>query len=174
MNDLIGQNGALFSPCRTYRYRLWRVWDESLPRAVFCMMNPSTADEINNDPTIERQQRRVMQWAKDGFMKVGGIEVVNAFAYRETYSHRLIEMHKAGVNLVGPDNDAAILAAAKDAGIFICGWGLPGMLGERDRQILRMLRAVGVTPYALKLNGNGTPQHPLYLGYALRPVEILT
>lgn len=173
MSDLIGQTGAEFSECRTYRYRLWRVWDETLPRAVFCLMNPSTADEIDNDPTIERQQRRVLQWAKDGFLQVGGIEVVNAFAYRETYSHQLPGLHQSGVDLIGPKNDAAILAAAAGSAIFICGWGQPGKLGARDREICTLLRDAGIKPYALTINNDGTPKHPLYIGYAVRPQEFL-
>lgn len=165
-------SGAEFSKCRTYRYRLWRVWDDNLPRAVFCLLNPSTADETENDPTIERQQRRVLQWARNGYLQVGGIEVVNAFSYCETYSHRLPKLHQTGFDLVGPDNDKAILEAAAKAAIFICGWGKPGVLGERDQHILKILRAAGVTPFALEINNDGTPKHPLYVGYARQPQVI--
>lgn len=48
---LFEESGALFSPCRLYRYKLWRKWGDA-PPAVFVMLNPSTADEIDNDPTV--------------------------------------------------------------------------------------------------------------------------
>lgn len=164
--------GAEFSPCRRYRYRLWRVWDTSLPRVVFCLLNPSKADEIDNDPTIERQERRVLQWCKTGYLHAGGIEVVNLYAIIETYSHRLVNLHKQGVDLVGPDNDRMIVAAAKDAAITICGWGNLGLLDARGTHVINLLHDSGVTPHALKINVDGTPTHPLYLGYALRPMPV--
>lgn len=83
-NTLLETNGAIFSDCEVYRYLLWRIWDDSLPRALLLMMNPSTADEVDNDPTVERQVRRVKMWPLEGCeFKVGGLEVANAFAYRE-------------------------------------------------------------------------------------------
>lgn len=71
-------SGASFSECRKYRYLLWRVWDESKPAAVFLMLNPSTADDVDNDPTVERCQRRVHA------LGYGSLKVVNIFAYRST------------------------------------------------------------------------------------------
>lgn len=49
---------AVFSDCERYRYLLTRVWDTTGQRALFIMLNPSTADEIKNDPTVERCERR--------------------------------------------------------------------------------------------------------------------
>ncbi|MCB9902553.1 MAG: DUF1643 domain-containing protein, partial [Planctomycetes bacterium] len=43
---------ATFSPCRTYRYSLTRIWDDAAPVCGFILLNPSTADETRNDPTI--------------------------------------------------------------------------------------------------------------------------
>jgi hypothetical protein len=48
------RHGAVFSDDREYRYRLWRTWDVDKPTAAFVMLNPSTADETENDPTIRR------------------------------------------------------------------------------------------------------------------------
>ena len=171
MSDLLGQTGAKFSDCRRYRYCLWRVWDATLPRALFILMNPSDANEIENDPTVERQHRRAMRWASEGWLNVGGVEIVNAFALIETYSDRLLELHLQGTDLVGPENDAAIVAAAKNAAIVICGWGQPGMIGGRGDALMALLRDAGIKLYALKINKDGTPAHPLYLAYALKPQE---
>lgn len=170
---LIGSTGAIFSDCEIYRYLLWRVWDDSLPRALLLMMNPSTADEVANDPTVERQIRRVLMWPDIGFpFRVGGLEVANAFAYRETDSDKLAGLHASGFDLVGPENDTMILDAARRAAVVVCGWGAPGGLGGRDKAVLRMLRGVGVKPYALHINQDGTPKHPLYVKYKTIPIEI--
>lgn len=174
-NTLLGSTGAIFSDCEIYRYLLWRVWDDSLPRALLLMMNPSTANEVDNDPTVERQVRRVMMWPLEGFdFKVGGLEVANAFAYRETDSDKLAGLHASGFDLVGPDNDAMILEAARRAAVVVCGWGEPGGLGGRDKAILQMLRGAGIKIYALHINMDGTPRHPLYVRYKAVPTEIPT
>lgn len=76
--DLFTETGATFSECRRYRYRLWRYWDRSKPPLCFLMLNPSTADDLSNDPTVERCQRRALA------MGFGGLEVVNIFAFRST------------------------------------------------------------------------------------------
>lgn len=75
--SLFEQSGAAFSPCRRYRYRLWRTWGDAAP-AVFVMLNPSTADEIENDPTVERCERRARA------MGFGGLRVANIFSLRST------------------------------------------------------------------------------------------
>ena len=170
---LTGSSGAVFSDCGLYRYLLWRSWDDARPRALVLMMNPSTADEEHNDPTIERQIQRVAMWPQIGFpFDVGGLEVANAFGYRETDSERLADLHASGFDLVGPDNDAMILDAARRAAVVVCGWGKPGRLGGRDAAVLTLLRDAGVTPYALALNKNGTPKHPLYVRYDTVPVRM--
>ena len=71
-------SGAVFSECKRYRYSLWRVWNPDLPVCMFLMLNPSTADETTNDPTVERCQRRAVQ------MGYGGLHVGNIFAWRST------------------------------------------------------------------------------------------
>lgn len=159
--------GADFSGCGKYRYSLWRIWDDRLPVAVFIMMNPSTADDIHDDPTVTRCQRRVRGWKGP---KVGGVEVVNVFAWRETDSRLLPGLIKNGVDIIGPANDAAILKAARRASIVVCGWGNPGNLLQRGAGVLKTLREAGISPFALKINQDGTPQHPLYIGYDQEPI----
>ena len=69
---------ATFSDDRVHRYALWRIWDESLPKVLFIGLNPSTATETKNDPTI----RRCMGYAKDwGY---GGYIMGNIFAFRSS------------------------------------------------------------------------------------------
>ena len=94
--------GALFSPDRVYRYRLWRRWKPEEPALVYVMLNPSTADEIDSDATVTRCIERARR------MGYGGIEVVNLFALRSTDPTALYR-HEAPV---GPENDQHILGYA--------------------------------------------------------------
>lgn len=155
--------GATFSPCTRYRYTLWRTWDASKLSCLFLMLNPSTADAVDNDPTVERCQRRALA------MGFGGLVVCNIFAWRSTDPGALYSLDDP----VGPDNDAAILAQASRAGLVVCGWGKHGALHGRGNAVLAMLRSAGVKPHALQINGDGSPKHPLYVGYQHEPVEML-
>ncbi len=156
------QTGATFSPCTHYRYTLWRTWDASKPSCLFLMLNPSTADEVDNDPTVERCQRRALA------MGFGSLVVCNIFAYRSTDPGALYDLSDP----IGPENDAAILAQASRAGLVVCGWGKHGALHGRGNAVLSMLRSAGVKPHALQINGDGSPKHPLYVGYQHAPVEM--
>ena len=69
---------AVFSPCRTYRYALSRVWAADKPYALFIGLNPSTADETLDDPTIRRCIDFAKRWG------YGGLVMANLFAYRAT------------------------------------------------------------------------------------------
>ena len=143
--------GARFSADRRYRYVLWRIWDESRPTALFIMLNPSIANENNNDPTVERCQRRAQ------IIGYGGLTVCNLFAFCSTNPRMLYEVNDP----VGSDNDRALLERARTAGLVVCGWGTNGALKGRGPAVLAMLRANGITPHALKINSDGSPQHPL-------------
>src|SRR4051812_29394299 len=116
---LFGQSSATFSGDGMYRFRLDRKWSDGVNYCNFLMLNPSTADAVANDPTVERCQRRAQLWGYDGLI------VTNLFALRSTNPDKL----KAVVDPVGnPDNDDAILEAATKSGIVICAWGNNGPL----------------------------------------------
>jgi hypothetical protein len=172
------ESGAIFSDDMKYRYRLWRCWNPDEPRACFILLNPSTADEITNDPTVERQKRRVESWAQGAGLFgetslpiFGAIEIVNAFALRSTDPAALYEVEDP----IGDGNGDAILCAAKTAidslGIVLCGWGshVPKVVAYAHDCLIEMLENERTPLCALKLNQDGTPQHPLYLPYSLMP-----
>lgn len=161
MNLFDHLSGAIFSPCMLYRYKLWRMWDESKPPLLFVMLNPSTADDVDNDATVERCQRRALS------MGYGGLMVGNIFAYRSTDPGKLYEMDDP----VGPDNDAAILEMASRAGDIVCGWGTDGALHNRGETVIAMIRDAGYRPKYLVLNQDGSPRHPLYVSYDTLPQE---
>lgn len=150
-------SGATFSPCKKYRYSLWRIWDTDKPLLGFCMLNPSTAGESENDPTIERCCCRARHL---GF---GGIIVTNIFAYRSTDPKNL----KTVEDPVGPDNNARITERMWECHTMICGWGKHGSYLGRGQEVLNMLIYwMGNNRVrALKINKDGSPSHPLYIGY---------
>ena len=56
--DLLRQSWAIYSDCERYRYTLRREWGGGSGGVTFVMLNPSTATEVQNDPTVERCERR--------------------------------------------------------------------------------------------------------------------
>jgi hypothetical protein len=154
------QIGAKLSGDKLYRYRLWRRWAVG-PACCFIMLNPSTADAVTDDSTISRCQTRARQL---GF---AALEVVNLFALRSVDPQRLYR-HR---DPVGPENDATLLSVALSSELVVCGWGTHGLLHNRGTEVLDLFTIFGIKTYALKLNHDGTPAHPLYLPYSLKPRE---
>jgi hypothetical protein len=154
-------SGAKFSPCRRWRYLLWRCWDESKPVANFLMLNPSTADEFKLDPSCTRARNYAERWG------YGSLIVTNIFGWRSTDPSAL----KSVKDPVGRGNDAAIVQAAKEAKLVVCAWGNHGEHLKRGESVLKLLK--GVRLHALRVNGAGHPAHPLYLPSSLLPTEFL-
>ena len=153
---------AEFSPCRTYRYVLRRTWSAG-PAVGFILLNPSTADETENDPTIRRCIGYAKAWG------YGSLVLGNLFALRSTDPKGLRQV----ADPVGPDNDDWLLRIAKEAGgKVICGWGNHGALNGRGRAVAVNLAAAGVRPLALTVTTDGSPGHPLYLRGGLKPLEL--
>lgn len=144
-----------------YRYRLWRVWDETLPWVCWLMLNPSTADASEDDPTIRKITKFSRTWG------YGGAVVANLFAYRATDPADLIAAAKRGDDVVGTFNDQHIQVAMHMCPkLTVAAWGAHGNVAGRANHILKMCRTtLGSvnTLHALKVNGDGTPSHPLYL-----------
>jgi len=149
---------AVYSACETYRYALTREWAAG-SRLLWVMLNPSTASESTNDPTVERCERRARAL---GF---GGFRVVNLFALRATDPRAL----RAAADPVGPDNDTALSDGVIWADAVLCGWGGHGALHGRDRTVCTQLQQAGKPLWHLGLTQAGQPKHPLYLGYAVQP-----
>lgn len=145
-----------FSPDRVYRYCLWRLWQNiAAPRYVlWIMLNPSTADEDDLDPTL----KRCVQFSKDwGF---DGLCVCNLFAFRATKPEDM----KAAADPVGDDCDYWIAKVAADAAIVVAGWGVDGAFLQRDRQMKLLIPEL----HCLALTKDGHPQHPLFTKGTLR------
>jgi hypothetical protein len=140
---------AVFSPCRSYRYSLSRVWNPKLSSVLFVGLNPSTADEHKDDPTVRRCVAFAMKW------NFGGMILVNLFAYQSTDPAGLLEANDP----IGPWNDKHILASARAAERVVLAWGTKGTLRERDQHVLSLLPVT----HCLGVTKDGHPKHPLYL-----------
>lgn len=143
------QRGAQFSPCMTYRYSLYRIWDRKRPRIMFIGLNPSTADERHDDPTVRRCIGFARSWG------YGSLVLVNLFAYRATNPKEL----KTVYDPVGPRNDVWISIEKVMAERIVAAWGNYGTLFGRDKAVLATLDKV----YCLGVTKAGCPRHPLYV-----------
>jgi hypothetical protein len=166
---------TIFSPCRKYRYTLWRDFYDgdfafnTSPAALgyvqFIGLNPSTADETQDDPTI----RRCIQFAKDwGY---GSLCMTNLFAFRATDP----KVMKACDCPIGESytNDLHIYRIAEKAGMVICAWGRDGNYMERGKFVVARLKEVAEKKlHHLGLNSDGTFKHPLYLRADTKPAPI--
>ena len=144
---------AIYSSCEKYRYSLTRTWDDTGARALFVMLNPSTATEVQNDPTVERCERRARTL---GF---GAFRVTNIFAYRATDP----KIMRAQADPVGPENDATIHESASSwirtgtEDRVICAWGAHGDHMARGEAVEVLLRKTQQPLYALGLTKAGHP-----------------
>ena len=156
--DLFNQtdNGATFSACKKYRFVLWRIWDKTLPAVMFIGLNPSTANESKNDPTITRVVKFASDW---GF---GGVYMLNLFTYVTAYPKELVQCQDPLLNA-----DKYLIEYAAKADKIIFAWGNFQEAQERGKQAMQMF-----TGYALHINKNGSPKHPLYVKQDVKPILI--
>lgn len=150
---------ATISACGLYRYSLRRCWDDTLPPYTAGMLNPSTADADQDDPTITRVVRRA---AALGF---GSLTVWNLYALRATDPAQLSLV----ADPVGPENliwiRKALEECATRSGTATVGWGT----GCADQRIISDIQAIaadlGVKLHCLGVTKEGHPRHPLYVSY---------
>lgn len=164
---------TIFSPCRQYRYALWREWGvgslgifdhREAPDAYMLVigLNPSTADETKDDPTI----RRCIDFAKrQGF---GALCMANLFAWRDTKPENM----KKSQDPVGPLNDFHLFRLARDAGMILAAWGKHGSHQARSAHVRSLFQESGFPLKALRLNKDGSPEHPLYIPATTQPIDL--
>lgn len=121
-------------------------------------LNPSTADEKDDDQTI----RRCVDFAKSwGY---GGLCMANLFAFRATEPADMF----AEKYPVGSGNDEWLVKLSAKAGVIVAAWGNDGAHLGRSREVIRLLPNL----HYLKMNKTGEPAHPLYLKATLKPVPM--
>jgi len=144
------ERSAEFSPCRTWRYSLYRCWDWQGPESqiAFCCLNPSHADELIDDNTVTRCINYAKRW---GF---GGFYMYNVFGFRATKPRVM----KAAADPIGPGNDAALAGIRQRVGCVVAGWG-NHCPPEREKAVCEL---IGGTIFCLAQTKKGRPIHPLY------------
>lgn len=149
MNLEDNRSDAVLSDDGQYRYRLSRTWDTAKPTVAFVMLNPSTADATEDDPTIRRCLGFAKAWG------YGSLVVVNLFGLRTPDPSNL----RDHPNPVGPANDEHLRAVCDDAEQVVAAWGANGSLQGRAQEVGQTLEA---DLYALDTTKAGHPVHPLY------------
>lgn len=151
------------SSCGKYRYSLTRIWDISKSQVLFIMLNPSTADDKQDDPTI----RRCINFAK--LWGYGGIYVCNLFAFRTTNPKELLKTD----NPFGDKNIWHIRRLVDRVDKVICAWGNRSILKKilKGQNEINLIRFIGEKIYVIDLSKDGTPKHPLYLKSNLIPIR---
>lgn len=160
------RRSAVFSDCRQYRYTLEIVWDENKPLVQFIGLNPSTADEFKDDPTIRKCKQFAKNWG------YGGMVMTNLFAFRAT-DPRVMKEHAKPIGEKfthprDPDRNEREFNSIKlqetqfRCGLTVAAWGNHGTHLGRDKQVLLFLKNLK----CFKITNEGQPQHPLYVPYS--------
>lgn len=149
MNELFDNEhtGAEFSTNRKYRYALWRIWDKDKPLIMFIGLNPSTANETEPDNTIQRVKSIVK------YNGGGGFYMMNLFAYVSTDPEKLLLPEATDVL-----NDTILKRIAGKCEKIVFAWGSFKQAQARAEEVVKMFPGA----YALHINKNGSPKHPLY------------
>jgi hypothetical protein len=146
-----------------YRYRLDRHWSGGRGLCGFIMLNPSTADELSDDPTIRRCIGFAKGWGYSGLI------VGNLFALRATDPTVLLVARDP---VGGGANALALADLIEEAALIVCAWGQFAGVGEHGAKAIALVRARGRLPHCLGLTSQRAPRHPLYLPASTRPVII--
>jgi hypothetical protein len=150
---------TVFSPDRLYRYTLWRVWGADLPFVQFIGLNPSTADETKDDPTIRRCIGFAKAWG------YGALCMTNLFAWRATDPGDMMVAREP----IGEENDMWLKGVAAEAQTIVAAWGKNGSFLGRGVRVKGMISEIKPL-HCLRTIGSGAPEHPLYLPKDLKPI----
>ena len=150
------KKSAIISSCNKYRYELHREWDKDKGKVLFIMLNPSTADGLNNDLTTIRCINFAKKWG------YGGIMIGNIYPFRAKRPKDLKKWLNEGSDYAfwksGDDNRNHVGDMAQKADLIVCAWGCnykgtPEWIKDIDSKM-------GL--HYLELCDDGiTPKHPL-------------
>lgn len=174
MIDRLHHEGAILSPDRRFRFALSRtLLGGTLPAFIepprycaFVLLNPSTASETEDDPTIRKCRGFAQRWGYSAF------DVVNLFAWRATNPDELRKLPASVITADETENDRWIRAVARHAEIVVVGWGNDGALLNRGQRVRAMLQAAGIPLHCWEITKAEQPKHPLYVPYA-QPLRLL-
>lgn len=158
--NLFTERTCHFSLCRKYRYSLKIVWDATQKPQMFIGLNPSTADEETDDPTIRRCIDFAQQWGR------GGLVMVNLFAYRSTEAAGMLRADEP----IGPENTVGFLQGLAWGcdGKPIAAWGVNAAKWKSGKRVAEFRESGPLN--CLRITKHGAPEHPLYLPKTLTPI----
>lgn len=142
------ESGAKFSDCRNYRYALWRIWDKSNPLVMFIGLNPSKADETENDHTINSVER-ISKY--NGY---GGFYMMNCFPFISTDPKKLYDCSHS------IKNETCLKEVACLCKDIVFAWGNFEVVKKLGVDYI--LSQWFPNAKALRINKKGSPKHPLY------------
>ena len=144
---------AEFSPDRLYRYTLRRDWMFGQGRILWIMLNPSKADENDDDSTIIKCISFSKRWGYAGLM------IGNLYGFMSTEPQGLLTVDDP----VGPDNASHLQDMMIEADDIIVAWGNPpkGVPPEAREVVIAEHRPL----WCLGKTNGGEPKHPVRLGY---------
>lgn len=143
--------GAIFDDNKAHRFRLWRKWDSSKPMVLFIMLNPSTADDVKNDPTVTR----LIKFAQN--FNYGGFYVGNIYSYITPYPETLYFLQNKDFKI--EENTNHVIEMANECKDVIFGWGNNIKNFNQPEIIIKMFPEA----FCFELTNTGNPKHPLYL-----------
>lgn len=144
---------AIIDASGQYRYLLRRRWAPHGRTVLWIMLNPSTADATENDPTVRRCIGFARTWG------YAALAIVNLFARRTKDPRHLVGF--TAPEAIGPDNDGVIRRELAEPSLVIAAWGNLGWLHDRDAAVVAMIGARSLS--VLGRTDRGHPRHPLYL-----------
>tara|TARA_B100001250_G_C19796692_1_gene789041 strand:+ start:2009 stop:2458 length:450 start_codon:yes stop_codon:yes gene_type:complete len=136
--------GAIIN--KNKRYSLWRIWNQNLPKVLYVMLNPSLANNSQDDNTIKRLNYFTKKF---GF---GGFYVGNIYPHITPYPKILYRLNLHFSN----KNNFYLNSMIKKSEKIVFAWG---NCKERPLWIEKSVQ----TPFCFGHNKNGSPKHPLYL-----------
>ena len=160
MSDLFMRRSAEISSCERYRYWLERQWDKALPVLVVCMLNPSTADDQREDPTLLALIHFARLWG------YGGLIIVNLYGWRSS-SPDVMRTAAARSNDLNRrrGREAMICARTMGRDQLLVAWGNDGDFeGEAARFAEFAADQVGCELICLGTTRSGAPKHPMARG----------
>lgn len=141
---------AEFSECGKYRYVLTRIWHDSKKIAMCIGLNPSTANEGHDDPTILRLISTL------DILGYGGLKMTNLYGLISSKPEALQSC---------PDplkeNDKYLLTTAHTVQDIIFCWGTFKQAEYRARKVIQLFP----DGKCFGKNKNGSPWHPLAMMY---------
>lgn len=154
------ESNAIISDCQKFRYSLSRIWENSKPKVLFIMLNPSTADALTDDATIRRCRGYAESWGYGGFF------VGNLFPFRSPEPTDLLKCE----NPLGNNNEDHLRTMANLCDLVVCAWGNSPVVNKIQKRFPD-LKVILKDLHYLELSKDGTPKHPLYLQKSLQPIK---